>query len=476
LKRLLEAAPVREPGERVGVREPREVEMAVRGEDRRRRGRREPAQRPTLGILQPRPPAAHDDERAERHGVVEPRIVVQRVGDRELPCRRAVPGAPVELTVSVPVERRGRAALAAGELCERARERERVLACARIAREPRLGRRSRRRRPLVKHRRVDVRERQRALAHARPHLIDRLRDDQSVQRLIQLQRQAMERLTARRHRHSCLAAPSAESPLPAPSPSTSPAVLHLRARKGPRDTPERVILRVLGTIRRVMSQPALAYVEELEARDRELAATIDELAGLETEVDSIRSRAAAALQLLAEAPERRAELLDRIAAARAELDRRRQALADAHAELVEAERHRSDERIDAARRAVARADDSVAAGETRLEQLAAELSALDAEAAAAERELPELSEHAVRVAGALATAPRITEPVEPAGNLLDWASRARAALFLARTSLERDRDQVVREAVELGTATLGEPVYGSTVEAVRRRLEERAGS
>jgi chromosome segregation ATPase len=219
---------------------------------------------------------------------------------------------------------------------------------------------------------------------------------------------------------------------------------------------------------------ALAYVEELEARDRDLAEAIDALTALEAEVESIRGRASAVEQLLAELPLRRSELLDRETAARAGLDRRRQALADAHAELVEAERRGSDERIDAARRAVARGDDALTAGDARLKQLETELVALGEEAAAAERELPELSQRAARIAQSLRTAPRITEPVDPANDLLDWTSRARAALFLARTGLERELDEVVREAVELGTATLGEPVYGSTVEAVRRRLEERA--
>jgi chromosome segregation ATPase len=219
-------------------------------------------------------------------------------------------------------------------------------------------------------------------------------------------------------------------------------------------------------------QDALAYIEELEERDGALDALIAELARLEAEVGSIRERAAAAERVLEELPGRRTELLDHHAAAQAEQDRRSHALADAQAELQEAERRGSEERIAAARRGVARAEERAAAGAARLERIAAEREALELEAAAASRELPELAKQAADAAARLRVAPRITQPLEPGEDLLDWAGRARAALFVARTGLEREREQVVREAVELGTAALGEPVYGSTVASVRRRLED----
>ncbi len=80
------------------------------------------------------------------------------------------------------------------------------------------------------------------------------------------------------------------------------------------------------------------------------------------------------------------------------------------------------------------------------------------------------------IAERMGGAPRITDAPQPGDDLVDWGSRARAALYLARTSFEHEREQIVREAAEIGSSALGEPVYGSTVEAVLRRLEEHAES
>jgi len=221
-------------------------------------------------------------------------------------------------------------------------------------------------------------------------------------------------------------------------------------------------------------EDAVQHVRELERRDRNLASAIAELETLESEVEAIRSRAAELAHVLSSLPERRTELLEHRAAALAELDCRRQALVEASAEHEEAERRGSEERIAAAWRALTRSEDSVAAGEARLGRVTTEEADLEAEAEAAERERPELASRAADVARRLRTAPRISARVDPGDDLVDWGSRARAALFLARTGLEREREQIIREAVELGTASLGEPLYGSTVAAVRRRLEERA--
>lgn len=219
-------------------------------------------------------------------------------------------------------------------------------------------------------------------------------------------------------------------------------------------------------------QDALEYVRQLAARDEEIASDLAVLAALEADTDAIRTRASELVGLFAALPRRREQLEEHRAAAQAELDHRRQALADARAEVAKAEARGSRERVEAARRAAARADETVAAGEARSARIAAERAELEAEALAAERELPELLARASAVAERLRAAPRVRDDLEPGDDLVDWGSRVRAALFVARTGLEREREQVVREAVELGTAALGEPVYGSTVASVRRRLED----
>ena len=61
-------------------------------------------------------------------------------------------------------------------------------------------------------------------------------------------------------------------------------------------------------------------------------------------------------------------------------------------------------------------------------------------------------------------------------ELAAWASDARAHLFVQAGRLETERERVIREASELGTMLLGEPVYGVTAEQVQQRVEATAAS
>ena len=77
----------------------------------------------------------------------------------------------------------------------------------------------------------------------------------------------------------------------------------------------------------------------------------------------------------------------------------------------------------------------------------------------------------------LESAPRVAHPEPPAPGIegvLEWAARAHAAVFVARSGLETERERVVREANELAASVLGEPLYATSVALVRQRLEERA--
>jgi hypothetical protein len=52
---------------------------------------------------------------------------------------------------------------------------------------------------------------------------------------------------------------------------------------------------------------------------------------------------------------------------------------------------------------------------------------------------------------------------------------AGAALFVARGSVAAERDAVIRQANELASAMLGEPVAAGSVAVVRRQLERNRG-
>ncbi|HEY6053739.1 MAG TPA: hypothetical protein VIU86_07385, partial [Gaiellaceae bacterium] len=63
-----------------------------------------------------------------------------------------------------------------------------------------------------------------------------------------------------------------------------------------------------------------------------------------------------------------------------------------------------------------------------------------------------------------------TEP-SGLGGLIEWTTRARAALFVAVGGLESERERIVREANELGAAVLGDASVVTSVRLVRERIE-----
>jgi hypothetical protein len=56
-------------------------------------------------------------------------------------------------------------------------------------------------------------------------------------------------------------------------------------------------------------------------------------------------------------------------------------------------------------------------------------------------------------------------------ELEDWGGQVRSALFVARGTLEAERERVVVEANVLGASVLGEQLGASSVALVRRRIE-----
>ena len=94
----------------------------------------------------------------------------------------------------------------------------------------------------------------------------------------------------------------------------------------------------------------------------------------------------------------------------------------------------------------------------------------------AAREVEELARAAEKVAvdlrhlGRLADGAR-RDPGATLEELDDWGGQVRSALFVARGTLESERERIVVEANVLGASVLGEQLGASGVALVRRRLE-----
>ena len=214
-----------------------------------------------------------------------------------------------------------------------------------------------------------------------------------------------------------------------------------------------------------MDARALADVRRLAERDRELADALAEIRAHEEEVEAVRGRAEEIEAFFAAYPEEETRRRSEITEARAELDRR---VAEHERAVAEAETARDEEERAAAGRRTARAEDRVEAERKRLAQAHDAEAELERTAKALPQELGSLEERARRV-------PDSTSPSGPR-ELVEWASDARAHLFVQAGRLETERERVIREASELGTMLLGEPVYGATAEQVQQRVEATAAS
>ena len=223
-----------------------------------------------------------------------------------------------------------------------------------------------------------------------------------------------------------------------------------------------------------MQEHTLAFLRELERADDAAGAVLTELDELAREVERIRERAVELEAFRIRLPADRKRLAQAQADAERTAGEAREALALAEKELEDA---KGDDRIAAARRFHVRAEGRVSAAERRVQEAAGATVALKNEAAAAEREAAALDEQARELAGALHDRPRLAreagEPPAPGlAAVSEWGSRARAALFVARGSLTSEREAVIRQANELGSLVLGEPLSAVGAALVARRVEE----
>ncbi len=226
-----------------------------------------------------------------------------------------------------------------------------------------------------------------------------------------------------------------------------------------------------------MSDEVLAFLRELEDVDEKLSVAEADLAELAAEVERVRLRAAELGEFLARVPVEQ----ERLDAQRAKAERQAapalQAKEKADRSLAVAEQGRSGEAVAEARRAVVGRRDALRMADRRVLELDEEAARLEGAAADAIREAAELEARARHLAAAFRERPRLTEqaafdaPPDLAG-VIEWGSAARAALFVARGGLGSEREAVIRQANELGSVLLGEPLLATRPATVRRRVEE----
>jgi chromosome segregation ATPase len=122
----------------------------------------------------------------------------------------------------------------------------------------------------------------------------------------------------------------------------------------------------------------------------------------------------------------------------------------------------------AAERFVQLRRDELHDAEAWVEQARAAREQLDREAGEQRAEAERLAARAAELAAQVRDVPPPAPGLEGAA---DWGSRARGALLVRQSGLAGERDKLVREASELVTSVLGEPLLATGVAGVRDRLE-----
>lgn len=227
------------------------------------------------------------------------------------------------------------------------------------------------------------------------------------------------------------------------------------------------------------SERLLIAVAELERRDEAIAAEIAEIAELAERAGALRARGAEIAAQLDALP---AELEIVATATRAAHEGEQTArveLQEAEDQLaaLEGARRRREEDIARARRTAQDAREALDDAEARIVRLEARRAEVHELERALVAETDELVVTARDVAAAIGAVPRVSDagktvPGATLGELEEWGARARAALFVARGTLDTERERIVAEAEALGAAVLGEDLAGASVLLVRRRLEQ----
>lgn len=222
----------------------------------------------------------------------------------------------------------------------------------------------------------------------------------------------------------------------------------------------------------------LAHAAELDRRDAAIAHELETIAALAGRAGAVRDRVREIREALARIPRELGELGARRGQTEADATRARRELEAAEARLAELERsrRRKTDEIARVRSERSTAVEQLADAETRLARLATREAELHEERRVLGQEAAGLARRAAEIAAELRRTDRVTEraaqhPGVELEELEEWGAQVRSALFVARGTLETERERVVAEANALGAAVLGESLGASSVAVLRRRIE-----
>jgi hypothetical protein len=229
-----------------------------------------------------------------------------------------------------------------------------------------------------------------------------------------------------------------------------------------------------------MPDRRLAILADLERREEEVAAELAEIDELYSEGERVRLGALEQVDLLARLPtEREAAAREVDETARA-LDEARTVFENAEQELAAAEKTGDEDVLAAARRFHVRTRDAVHVAGRRAQAAEDRAGELAAAATAAEDRSKELDMLARELGEALERRPRVAveagiPPDASPAQVAEWGTQARAALLVARSQIATERDALVRQANELASTVVGEPVAAMSAagaaDLLRRTLE-----
>ena len=229
-----------------------------------------------------------------------------------------------------------------------------------------------------------------------------------------------------------------------------------------------------------MPDRRLAILEDLERAEEEVAAELAEIDELYAAFEQVRLGAHDLGDFLERLPEAREAAAREIEEAARALDEAQAAFRKAEQELAAAEKGEDKERLAAARRFLIRTRDALHLAERRARAAEDRAAELEAAAIAAEQHAKELSTRSRELAQVLGRRPRVAvktviPPDAVPAQVAEWGTQVRAALLVARSQVAAEREALVRQANELASNVVGEPVAvmstAGAADLLRRTLD-----
>jgi hypothetical protein len=231
-----------------------------------------------------------------------------------------------------------------------------------------------------------------------------------------------------------------------------------------------------------MPDRRLAILEDLERSEEEVAAELAEIDELYAACEQVRLAAHDLVDFLERLPEARAAAAREVGEAARALEEAGAVFEEAEQELAAAEKTGDQDVLAAARRFHVRTRDARHLSERRARAAEDHAAELEAAATAADEHVKELNARARELAQVLGRRPRVAAGTEippdasPA-QAAEWGTEARAALLVARGQVAAERDALVRQANELASNVVGEPVAAMSAagaaDLLRRTLDRR---